>query len=314
MFHPNRSTSAIGRATLAAPPEKRKNRLQRCVSVSLCVLSVIWMFGCTANPSPEATTPRTGESTYPSLLIDDEGERQEAALAAWASFTRDQGIANAPAPELQPVTATIRSIPVFPHSFLSLPGIGNSAPMSEEETREALRRFIKYAGPLLCGDPQQLSLVQRVDGADGVKEARYQQRPFRYALRGGYGELRIGFTSDRRVTSLSSTCIPEVERIRRGFVGLGQQRIKADKAVAGLNGRVVTYAGAGGLQQTYTISEKDNVSARDLVIYPIERAGEPPVLEFHVAWEIIVEGVPGVTIYMDSIMGDILGVEQEKST
>jgi hypothetical protein len=269
---------------------------------------------CATNPSPDATTPRTGESTYPSLLIDDEGERREAALAAWASFTRDQGIANAPAPELQPVTATIRSIPALTQSFLHLPRIGDSAPMSEEETREALRRFIKYAGPLLCGDPLQLSLVQRVDGADGVKEALYQQRPFRFALRGGYGELRIGFTSEGRVTRLSSTCIPEAERIRRGFVGLGQQRITADKAVASLNGHPVTYTGADGLQQTYTISEKDKVSARELVVYPIERAGEPPVLEFHVAWEIIVEGVPGITIYMDSIMGDILGVEQRKST
>jgi hypothetical protein len=280
--------------------------------ISLGVLSIIWMTGCATNPSPDATAPRAGESTYPSVLIDDEGERRDAALAAWASFTRDRGIANAPAPELQPVTATIRSIPVLTQS-LYLPRVGDSAPMSEEEIREALRRFIANAGPLLCGDPLQLSLIQRIDGADGVKEARYQQRPFRFALRGGYGELRIGFTSEGRVVSLSSTCIPEADRIRRGFVGLSQQRIPADKAVASLNGRAVNYTGADGVQKTYTINEKDKVRARELVIYPIERAGEPPVLEFHSAWELVVEGAPDLTIYMDSIMGDILGVVQEKS-
>ena len=164
------------------------------------------MLGCAANPSPDATGPRSGDAAYPNLLTDENGERREAALAAWAGFTRDQGILNAPAPELHPVTATVRSIPVFPQSSLSLPRIGDSAPMNEEEMREALRRFINYAGPLLCSEPQQLSLVERVDGADGVKEARYEQRPFRYGLRGGFGELRIGFTADRRIVRLSSTC------------------------------------------------------------------------------------------------------------
>ena len=269
---------------------------------------------CATNPSPDESAPRTGESAYPSLLIDDDGGRRQAALAEWARFTRGQGIANAPAPELQPVTATLRSIPARTQSPLYLPKVGDSAPMSEEETREALRRFIAYAGPLLCSDPAQLSLVQRVDGADGLKEARYQQRPFRYALRGGYGELRIGFTSDRRVTSLSSTCIPETERIRRGFVGLGPQRIAADKAIASLKGRAINYTGQDGIQQTITIGEKDNVYARELVIYPIVRTGEPPVLEFHVAWEIIVDGAPGLKIYTDSIMGDIIGVVHEQSS
>lgn len=279
----------------------------------LGLLSIIWVTSCATNPSPDPSAPRAGEPAYPSLLIDDDGEKRETARAMWASFTRDRGIANAPEPELQPVTATIRSIPTLSQVPLYLPRVGESAPMNEEETRESLRRFIASTGALLCSDPQQLSLVQRVNGADGVKEARYQQRPFRFALRGGYGELRIGFTSEGRVTSLYSTCVPEADRIRRGFTGLGQQRIPEDKAVANLIGVPITYIDAG-LERTYVVSEKDKVEAKELVIYPIERAGEPPALEFHVAWEIFVEGTPRLTIYMDSTTGDILGVVRVESS
>jgi len=264
------------------------------------------MSGCAANPSPDPLTPRSGESSYPALLVDDDGGRRQASLAAWAGFTRDQGINNAPDPELHPVTATVRNIPIFSQSSLHLPLVGESRPMSEDETREALRRFISRAGILLCGEPQQLSLIQRVDGADGVKEARYQQRPFRYALRGGYGELRIGFTPDGRVTRISSTCIPETERIRRGFVGLGQQLIPFEKVIAGVVGHAVNLITSDGAGQVLTITDKDNIRVKELVVYPIERVSEPAVLEFHLAWEIVVDGTPGATIYVDSITGDVL--------
>lgn len=277
--------------------------------MTLGALFVVWTCGCATNPSPDATGPHSVESVYPILLADDDGDMRDAALASWASFTRRQGIANAPAPELQPVTATLRSLPAFPQTSLYLPKVGERSAMSEEETRESLRRFISEAGPLLCGEPQQLSLVERVNGTDGVNEARYEQRPFRFLLHGDYGELRIRFTSDRRVTGLSSTCIPQTERIRRGFVGLGQQRMSADKATQSLVGRTVTYTGADGHQQTYVVTDKDKLIARELVIYPIERAGDQPFLEFHVAWEIVVDTTPGMTIYLDSIMGDILGTD-----
>lgn len=276
--------------------------------MALCLMSLSLTLGCAANPSPDPTAPRSGDAAYPNLLTDENGERREAALAAWAAFTRDQGVVNAPPPELHPVTATVRSIPVLPQSSLYLPRIGDSAPMNEEEMREALRRFINYAGPLLCAEPQQLSLIERVDGADGVKEVRYQQRPFRYGLRGGFGELKIGFTSDRRITRISSTCLPDTDRIRRSFVGLSQQRIPAEKVVENLAGRSVTDTGANGQQQTFTFSGTDKVKTRDLVIYPIERTGEPPALEIHSAWEITLESAPGLTFYVDSILGEVLGV------
>ena len=290
-------------------PPPRKEKLRRWMRLPLILLFVIWMCCCATNPSPDAAGPRASAPTYPILLADDDGDIRAAALAAWTSFTRRQGIANAPAPELQPFTATLNNLPTLALVSLYLPKVGESSPMSEEETRESLRRFIAEAGPLLCSDPQQLSLTGRVDRADGVKEARYEQRPFRYFLHGNYGKLQISFMSNRRITGISSTCIPKTEQIRRGIGGLGQQRITADNATKSLVGVAVTYAGDDGQPRTYVITDKDKLNARELVIYPIERLGHQPVLEFHVAWEIIVESPPGLTIYLDSIVGDILGTQ-----
>jgi hypothetical protein len=283
------------------------------MKASLYALLVMCMSSCAANPSPDPAGPRATDAPYPILLADNNGDRHTNALAAWSNLTRAQGITNAPAPELQPVTATVRSLPTLEQTPLYLPKVGEGLPMNEEETRESLRRFIVETGPLLCGgDLQQISLVQRVEGANGVKEARYEQRPFRYGFRNGYGELRISFTPDRRVVQMSSTCVPDIERIRRGFIGLAQQRMSSDKAIESIAGRVLPYTDANGNQQTLPVPEKDKLNVRELVVYPILRAGEPSVLEFHVAWELFADSAQGLTVYLDSVTGDVLGTEQKQ--
>ena len=281
---------------------------QPWMRVPLGVLFVISMYGCATNPSPDADTPRTDEPTYP-ILADVNGELRDTALAQWTAFLRRNGIADAPAPELQPVTATLRSLPTLDKTILYLPKVGAGSSMNEEETRESLRRFIAEAGSLLCGDPQQLSLVARIDGADGVMEARYEQRAFRYVLQSGYGKLKIRFKPDRRILGLSSTCIPETERIRRGLTGLGQPQIAVEKVILELVGRTVTYTDAEGHPQVYVISNKDKLTTGDLVIFPIMTAGDQPFIEFHIAWKFIVETHPGMAIYIDSINGDLLGAD-----
>lgn len=288
---------------------------KRLLRGMLFPLLVMWLSSCATNPAPDAAGPRATDAPYPILLSDDEGTRHANALAAWTNLTHSMGIANAPAPELQPVTATVRSLPSLEATPLYLPKVGEALPMNEEETRESLRRFIVETGPLLCGgELQQLSLVQRVDGANGVKEARYQQRPFRYGLRGGYGVLSISFTPDRRIVQMTSTCVPDIERLRRSFIALAQQRMSSDKAIESIAGRAVTYTDASGNQQSVTLPEKEKLNARELVIYPIARGGEPPLLEFHVAWELFTTAAPGLTIYLDSVTGDVLGTEQKQSS
>lgn len=266
--------------------------------------------GCATNPTPDPAGPAASEPTYPILLADEDGSRRGATLAAWVSLVQGQGMADTPAPELQPVTGTIHGLPSALKLALRLPRVGESVPMSEEESREALRRFISDAGPLLCGDPQQLSLIQRADGADGVKLARYQQRPFRYPLRGGYGEMVISFTADGRIADLSSTCIPDTDRIRRGFVRLGQQQLAIEKIIGGLLGSGAVYVDSNGQHHSLSITDKSQLNDRELVIYPVQRAGEPPVIEIHVAWEFTVGDSNGAAIFVDSVTGDILATKQ----
>ncbi len=273
----------------------------------LCLIFLMCWSACAGNPAPDPTGPRASEQSSRILLTEDSA-RREAVLTAWASLTRSQGIQNAPAPELQPVTLTVNSIPSMPESPLYLPRVGEGVPMTEEETRESLRRFITQAGPLLCTDRERLSLVQRIDGADGLKEARYEQRPFRYPVRGGFGELRISFTPDRRVAQIYSTCIPDVENTRRSFAGIGP-RLTPEKAAEAVVGRTASYMDASGNSQTYTVAADDKINVRELAIYPVARAGVPAALEIHLVWEIFVERVPGLVIYLDVVTGEIIGAE-----
>lgn len=235
-------------------------------------------------------------------------ERREAALTAWAKFTSEQGITDAPQPELQPVTATIRSLPTFTGTQLLLPKVGDAVPMNEENTREALRRFITSASPLLGAQQQQLSLVQRVDAADGSQKALYEQRPFRYPLRGGYGQLEITFAPDRRVLQISSTCIPEIEGLQRAGAGT-RPKWDAEKVVTQNLGRTFTYRDHADATQTLLIAQDDELIARELVIYPVARSEDSTILEFHLAWEMILKRASGsLIIYLDAVTDEIIKV------
>ena len=279
-------------------------RIVFLLAIAICVSA------CADRPAPNATGPRPNEVPYP-VLMTDTADRREATLAAWTKFTQDQGLANAPAPEFQPVTATIRSLPTFTTGTpLYLPKVGEGATMSEEETRESLRRFITSASALLGAEPQQLSLTQRTDLADGTKKARYEQRPFRYPLRNDYGVLEITFAPDRRIIQISSTCIPEIEQLQRAGTGI-RPRWTADKVAEQILGRTFTYWDAAKTQQTLSIAKGEEITVRELVVYPIPRASDPSVLEFHLAWEIIVGHQPNpLTIYLDAVTDEIIGVKQ----
>lgn len=275
--------------------------------VVLCLLMILGLSACAATPPPNAAGPRPNEPPYPVLLMETI-DRREAALTAWTKFTAEQGITNAPAPELQPVTATIRSLPAFTGTPLYLPKVGDTFPMNEENTRESLRRFISSASPIIGASPQQLSLVQRIDGADGTQRALYEQRPFRYPLRNGYGKLEITFTPDRRVLQINSTCITDVEQLQRAGAGT-RPRWDAETVSTKLIDRTFTYKDATGNSQTLTIAKGEEVIVRELVIYPNPRASDPSILEFHLAWEITVKRASAsINIYLDAVTDELLAV------
>jgi hypothetical protein len=262
-----------------------------------------------ASQPPDAAGPRANEPPYPILLTDDQS-RRDAVLAAWATLTREAGANGAPAPELQPITASVRSLPQTSTPALYLPKVGTGATMSEEETRESLRRFIVSESRLIGADPPQLTLEMRTDEADGTKKARYQQQPYRRPLRGGYGVLEISFTGDRRIRQIYSTCIPETERLRAAFVNLRIPPPKAEDVARRLIGRTLTYTDANGIAQSLTVGNNLNeITVRELVVYPRPRASQPPALELHMAWEMTLGNAPSArTVYLDAVTDEVLAV------
>jgi hypothetical protein len=276
------------------------------------VVSLAWLAGaCAGSRAPDAGRPRANEPPYPVVLAAN-AERREQALAGWAALARDQNLRNEPPPELQPVTATISGLPAT-DAPLRLPLVeirddaGQIREASQEESRrEALRRFITSAGALLGVAPQNLSLVERRDEAGGTRRARYQQQPFPYPLRAGFGVLEIAFTDDRRVLSLSSTAIPDTERLTRALALLRPQQLTAEQAVERVRGRAFTYPGVSS-QQTYTVAPDDPIIPRELVVYPVRPANDQSALELHVAWEMAVgKGATTYLVYLDAVRGEII--------
>jgi len=284
----------------------------------LCAVLVILTCASCASLSrqPASNRPRTNEPPYPVILGASE-ERRDKALGVWATLTSEQGVAtkSAPAPELQPVTATLRALPdvsALAATPLRLPKVGGDIEgrgQTEEELRESLRRFIADAAPLLGVEPANLSLVEQKDNPDETKRARYQQKPFLFPLRAGYGIVEIVFTPDRRIVSLSSAAIPDTERIERAFANFRPQLLSPKDASARLNNRAVTYKDASGAEQTLTLGATDEMTVREIVVYPIRRANDPSTLALHLAWEVAVSrGSTPMLIYVDAVHGETLAV------
>lgn len=311
---------------------RRKNYRAAFIAMMVAALALgISACAGTTRP-PDTAAPRASEPPYPVLLIESE-DRSTAALAAWSALAKAQGITDAPAPELDPVTGAILKLPALPAGkALYLPKVGTQLPMSEEETRESLRRFLENETRLIAATPQQLSLVNRADTNNQTKTARYEQRPFRYALRGNYGVLQIEFAPDGRLLQLSSTCIPETESLQRAGTGL-RPRYSAEEIAKRFVGRSFALTnidingkpGGGGSsvngnsnisgggnagasdQPGFTVGAGDEVQVRELVVYPRPRTTEPRALEFHLAWEItVVRGAEKYTVYLDAINDEFI--------
>lgn len=252
--------------------------------------------------------PRRNQPPYPVVLADS-SQRIEAAFATWAQLLNHQGVAGKPVVALQPVTATIQSLPGNLSGSLYLPKVGATAEMDQEETRESLRRFLNEWQKLLGADPAQLSLVQESTNADGTKTAVYEQRPFSYPLRGDYGRVEVRFGPDRRLINLSSTAIPDSQLIQSALSAATPQ-LKGEEIPAKLIGRTFTYSDSAG-QHTYTISPSSQINLQQLVVYP-RLTLTKPALEFHLAWEISLANAPVKTIYLDALQDEVIAGSQSQ--
>jgi hypothetical protein len=286
--------------------------LKRRISCMTSAAALALTLGACAGATRPPGVGRPGAAEPPKFVTLAASEELRAgALADWKTILGDQAAAS-PTPELQPVTATLKSLPANLPTPPRMPLVilNDKQAQTEEETRESLRRFIATAAPLLGVSPPELSLVEVRDAGGGVKTARYQQNPFQYPLRNGYGVVEVTFTPDLRVVGLSSTAVPDSEDLRHTLAAV-KPTLDAAHAAAALANRAVTFKDRGGAEQTRTVTQADAATARALVVFPVLRADGAAALELHVAWEVAVGGPQApLLVYVDAVTGDVLGATQ----
>ncbi len=280
------------------------NHKLRLVASLLAMLSLT---SCAALQPPNPSGPRGNEPLYPILFTED-SHRKESVAVALNRLAQQTGNSGSTDTQLQPVTATILNFTPKANSSLYLPKVGATAIMSEEETRESLRRFIKEWQELIGADPAKLSLVERVDQPEGSKLANYEQRPFRYPIRGNFGKLQIRFTTDRHLLNLTSTCIPDADRMQTALSAVNV-RLKAEDAVQQIRDKGLEYTDPQGKMLAFRIPASGAINPRGLVTYILPSKDTPDALEFRLAWEIELSNAPVKIAYIDAINGDTITAE-----
>ena len=279
---------------------------KQALSLLCCIALACFACACAAIQPPDTGGPRSGGPQYP-VLLTEQAERTEATIGGFNRLTQAAGVKAEIS--LQPITATIQSVPMNLGTPLYLPKVGVEPEMNEEETRESLRRFITDWRALIGADPAQLSLVDRIDRPDGVKVAKYEQRPFRYPLRGGYGLLEIQFLANRALRNITSTCLPDAVRLQAALA-LVVPKISAPDAIKLVQSSDVVYTDASGQKTTARVAATEEVSAVELVTYVFPTTGRTDSLELHIAWEVSFGTSPRRLVYVDAVEGKVLGALQ----
>ena len=273
----------------------------RAGSITLLVLAVALTFAaCSAFQPPDVNGPAANLPPYP-LAQADAGTRLEEAAQAWYQLSQHYGLPGKTEANLNPYTATLESLPPNLPAPIYLPKVGSPTAPTEEDTRESLRRFIVEWKQLIGADPDQLSLVERVDEPSGVKVAHYEQRPFRYPLRGGFGNLTIRFRSNGQLVGFSSNCIPNTERIQSSLNGL-TPKVTREQAVNHVKTQPVNATDG----KTVSLPANAAVEARELVVYAQPSKNQAGGLEIRLAWELEVSGGPVTRVYLDAISDEII--------
>jgi hypothetical protein len=273
----------------------------RSALLVVAFLAAIGLTGCSTMQPPGTGNPRAAD--YPPLYEPDDA-RRNATTSAISRLLQTTGNSAENDLALSPVTLTIENLPAGTRQPAYLPKLGTDAQMSEEETRESLRRFIKDWQDLIGADPAKLSLVERVDQPDGTKVALYEQRPFRYPIRGNFGKLEIRFTADRRLVNLSSTCIPDADRVQTALSAIAV-KLKPEDAINQIANNGITHTDAAANQQTLRPAA-NQLRAKELVTFVRKSSSAANALEFHVAWEIEVSGSAVKNVYVDAVNGEAI--------
>ena len=270
----------------------------------LLTLAVVMGSACAALQPTDANGPTANRPQYP-IALSDVGPRLEEASVAWYQLSQRYGLPGKTEANLHPYTATLESLPTNLPAPIYLPKVGSPEKPTEEDTRESLRRFIVEWQRLIGADPNHLSLVERVDEPSGDKVARYEQRPFRYPLRGGFGSLVIRFRSNGQLVGFSSNCIPNADRLQASLNAL-TPNVTGEQAVNHIKSQPVTIVNATGQQQTVSLPANATVEAKQLVVYVQPSKDPPSGLAIRLAWEIDVTNGPLSKVYLDAISDEII--------
>ena len=272
--------------------------------LSLILLVALTTSACSALQPVDPNGPTANAPQYP-IALSDLGTRLEEASLAWYQLSQRYGLPGKTEANLHPYTATLESLPANLPGPIHLPKVGSQTNPTEEETRESLRRFIVEWQSLIGAQPNELSLVERVDEPSGVKVARYEQRPFRYPLRGGFGTLVIRFRSDGLLVGFSSNCIPNADRLQATLAGL-TPKLTSEQVVERIKTQPVTVTNVSGQQQAVSIPANATVEATELVVYAQPSTNPPSGLQIRLAWEINVTNGPISKVYLDAISDEII--------
>ena len=267
--------------------------IEKGLIATLALAATLTFAACAAFQPPDANGPTANAPRYP-IAQADAGTRLTEAAQAWYQLSQHYGIPGKTEANLNPYTATLESLPATLPAPIYLPKVGSPTAPTEDDTRESLRRFIVEWQQLIGADPNQLSLVERIDEPSGVKVARYEQRPFRYPLRGGFGNLTIRFRSNGQLVGFSSNCIPNADRIQATLASL-TPKVTAEQAVNHIK-----------TQQTPSLPANATVEARQLVVYTQPSKEPSNGLEVRLAWEIEITGGPVTRVYLDAISDEII--------
>jgi len=271
---------------------------------TFALAAVVSAGACAAFQPTDANGPAANRPQYP-IALSDVGPRLEEASVAWYQLSQRYGQPGKTEANLHPYTATLESLPANLPAPIYLPKIGSQTNPTEEDLRESLRRFIVEWRTLIGADPNQLSLVERTDEPSGVKIARYEQKPFRYPLRGDFGSLVIRFRNDWQLVGFSSNCIPNTDRLQGPLNSL-TPKITAEQAVNHIKTQPVTVVNAPGQQQSISLPANATVEARQLVVYAQPSKDPASGLAIRLAWEIDVTNGPIRKVYLDAISDEII--------
>jgi hypothetical protein len=279
-------------------------RPRRTVQTIYLILALT-VSACSAIEPTDTGGPRANEPVYPIVLTDDP-QRHDATLTAIRQFMGQPASAETGV-TLQPITSTIQSLRSSANRPVYLPKLGTAAEMTEEETRESLRRFITEWQNIIGADPEDLSLVTNTKQPDGTQLVIYEQRPFRFPLRGNHGRLQIRFGMDRRVLDITSTCIPDADRLQP-LLAATTPTVTPEDAVKFVAENGISHTGPDGQTQLVKPAIAD-INARELVIYISGSSPAANALDFHLAWEIEVENSAVKKVYLDAVKSQIIATE-----